>query len=313
LAWDTPAFGDFLEAERRGAGPGFVAACLVIHRADRLARAERAALGRRIMSDRREALIPGLGRALAPRLAVALLASLPAATLTPEVCEDFLVLMTDPAKSGLLRRGQPLTAPMLRVLRRLPAWICTGNLPRLLADLEPDDAFASAFFGLVRVVERDWRDQCDALRQSLRQARDAEHLPALVTRWQVRLQERAALPPPPFSEDAVLKPLSTAPMLRAEALRMRNCIASYLPEIACGDAYFYAWNGFERACILLRRRASGGWCLGEALGVANAPLSAETERRIRAAIQARLNPAAKPQPRRARAPRRVAAQLTLAF
>jgi hypothetical protein len=314
MIWAEPDFTAFLRTELRAVGPGFVIACLAMNRAADLRPQERAALCRRIMHDKREQLIPGLSETRVPATAVALLAASGQELATAEACGALLAVLSDPDKAKTLARGTRLTPALIALLHRLPPWLCTGNLPTMLAAAEDLPPVGQALQTLANMVEPDDTDMQAKVYRALRQVKAVQRLPAVIKGWISRIRERPGVPPPPFPQTGSLVPLSSAALVRAEGRRMRNCIAGYLPEIIAGTSYFYRWDSAEPGCIRLRRDAGGPWRLDACLGIANASLSTANERRLRAALRTALRrpePAPAPQAKRTRRVRPSGAQLTL--
>ena len=311
MIWDNPAFADFLGVELDSIGPGFVAACLVMHAADQLTSSERSDLCRRIMFGKRLDLIPGVRETCSPRSAIAVFGGLRPDELSMRTCQALLGVLCDRGKARFVARGQPLTLATIRLLDRLPPWACTGNLPALLGDLDDAPSIETEFVELVERVEQEAEGLRTAVRRSLSQARNRDRLVAAIRSWNARIDETVGFPAPPFPAAGALCPLSSAEMLRSEARRMRNCIANYLPDILAGRVYFYRWDAAEPATIMLERRASGEWRLEEYLGLDNDDLTEPTRARIRAAVQAAIAPPrgvlnGQPRARRGRPRRRLA-------
>jgi hypothetical protein len=71
--------------------------------------------------------------------------------------------------------------------------------------------------------------------------------------------------------------------LTAEGDGQQNCAAMYLGDVLAGDCYLYSVRvGGERATLLLCRRRAMGWSLSALKARQNQPVSAETERYVRA-------------------------------
>jgi len=85
-----------------------------------------------------------------------------------------------------------------------------------------------------------------------------------------------------------LLPLTSAQMIQREALRLRNCIGDYIPQVLSGTHYFSRWNGAEPAAVCLQRDGSAEWRLGECAGIGNRPLSPSTGNQIAHVIRAVL-------------------------
>lgn len=90
--------------------------------------------------------------------------------------------------------------------------------------------------------------------------------------FMVRLRtfyEETEFPAPPITGPN-LRPLHDAAQMRETAERLKNCLASRVPEVLRGEEYFYVWCGGERelACQLLPDRPYG-WRVGEIRGPHN--------------------------------------------
>jgi hypothetical protein len=287
---DRPAFADFLAAELQGIGPGFVAASLVLNGADKLTSEERSDLCRRIMSAKRADLIPGIPPDCPAKAVVSALGKLPLGSLSAGTWRGLLEIVSDASKAKIAGHCRVLTPGMIRLLYRLPAWMCTGLPARLLPEFGDHDHDIRQLGVLAVQVDHDAAGSRGSVVRSLAQAKDRAHLLDLVQGWTVRIRETTGFPAPPFLSAGPLQPLSSAEMLRSEGQRMRNCIASYLPKVMAGRAYFYRWDAEEPACVMLRRTALGAWGLHECLGEANRQLTETTRARVSAAVRAALEP-----------------------
>ena len=290
MIWDTPAFADFLAAELQGIGPGFVAASLVMNGADKLASEERSDLCRRIMSTKRTDLIPGIPRDCSAKAIVSALGKLPVGSLSAGTWRGLLEIVSDSSKAKIAGHCRALTPGIIRLLYRLPAWMCTGLPARLLPELGDKDHDIRQLGALAVQVDHDATGSRGSVVRSLAQARDRAHLLDLVQGWTVRIRETIGFPAPPFLLAGPLQPLSSAEMLRSEGQRMRNCIANYLPRVMEDRAYFYRWDAEEPACVMLARTRHGAWRLHECLGEGNRQLTEATKAQVSAAVRAALEP-----------------------
>lgn len=162
----------------------------------------------------------------------------------------------DAIDMGLLAKLHALAAPLRKT--RIVALLPDGNAAATLTD-----AFVLARRINPRRAERD-----------------------LVLAWSrapdlARLAEAAqqALSPDRFGEagpaPAMPRPyraITSRTALQTEALRFRNCIASYAWEIGADQMAVYVREGEPAAMIALKRDV-GGWRMAEALGIENQPLT----------------------------------------
>ncbi|HME25827.1 MAG TPA: hypothetical protein VKI44_31590 [Acetobacteraceae bacterium] len=290
MIWDMPAFADFLAAELDGIGPSFVAASLVMNGADKLASEERSDLCRRIMSAKRTDLIPGIPPDCSAKAVASALGKLPLGSLSAGTWRGLLEIVSDSSKAKIAGHCRVLTPGMIRLLYRLPAWMCTGLPARLLPELGDHDHDIRQLGALAVQVDHDATGSRGSVVRSLAQAKDRAHLLDLVQAWTVRIRETTGFPETPLLSAGPLQPLSSAEMLRSEGQRMRNCIASYLPRVMEGRAYFYRWDAEEPACVMLARTRHGAWRLHECLGEGNRQLTEATKAQVSAAVRAALEP-----------------------
>jgi hypothetical protein len=103
-------------------------------------------------------------------------------------------------------------------------------------------------------------------------------------------------PRPPLRH-ALLRPITSADELRAEARFMRNKLESLLPTARSGLHCWLHWNGPEPATVQFGRDGAG-WRLESILGREHVALDAANEAAIRAAATAALASAPPPGPPR---------------
>jgi hypothetical protein len=283
MVWDTPAFEAFLGNEPTRSGPGFVASCLALSNADVLTRSDRRALCRQIMFDKRADIIRRFASdCRASAAAVKCLSKLEATTLDRASCVEWLDLLHDPDKEKVLHHHPALTPSNLRLLSRLPSWACSilllrrlvkspGHVRELALDLLRD---------LGALVESHPPETKRSIRSSLKRSEDGAHLVDILLGWRHRIGERAPFPPAPISEIGHLSPLTSANMMKREALRMHNCVVDYIPSVLMGTHYFYHWSGAESATISLERNSKSRWQLAKSVGIANHELSSSTSNQI---------------------------------
>ena len=286
MVWDTPAFEEFLTSELSAIGTGFVASCLALSNAETLTQSERRALSHHIMFDKRTDIVRRFATGCRAAAAVKCLSKLEADTLDRTSCVDCLDLLRDPDKEKILHHHAALTPSNLRLLSRLPSWACSILLLRRL--VESAGHVRELALDLLRdlggLVESQPRETKRTIASSLKRSEDSAHLVDILLGWRHRIAGRAPFPSAPIPETGHLSPLASAKMIQREALRMRNCIADYIPRVLSGTHYFYRWSGAEPATVCVERDPFDGWQLRECAGIANHQLAPSTCDQIRATL-----------------------------
>lgn len=166
-----------------------------------------------------------------------------------------------------------------RLLRQIAEGPETSPLvdPRLLAD-----------------TVRMWRTMPPSQRRAVRPFDRPERIVATHDRLAREAADRDARPvrnpsapgdylrPPPYPGTMAIRPLTTLPMLYAEAKAQNNCLASYGPVVRSGRYAVYKVVYPERCTVGLKRRPGGGWWLDQIKGFANAEVRFETVTFVRA-------------------------------
>jgi hypothetical protein len=285
-----PEFESFLRSEIYGKGPGYVSCCLALAGADELSRPERNELCRRIMLDKRAQLIASLAGEHHGTMAVNLLSKLDVEASSAELCTQLLNVARDPVKARIAGHIRELTFPIVWWINQVPAWVCSANSLKALAECSANLKLrlADDLIALCHLVEIRYPDQKRDIGRALRNARDGEHILALRDSLYARLVDKIPFPPPPVAANDRLQPITSARMMRVEANHMRNCIGSLAWSVLNGSCYFYRWDGSEPATVCLAKDPSGRWVLDTALGKNNKPLTPKTEVEIETVLQSVL-------------------------
>jgi hypothetical protein len=281
---DMPEFECFLRSELHGKGPGFVAACLALAGANKLSRPEQNELCRRIMFEKRAHLIANLAGEHHGTIALKLLSKLDVEASSAEFRTHLLNITGDPVKSRIASHVRALTFPILWWINQLPSWACSIKLLECLAEYSGGHDLVA----LCRFVENNCPDQKRNIGRALRDARNGEHLLALVDTLHARLVDKIPFPLPPMAANGRLQPITAARMMRVEASFMRNCLGGLARSVVDGSRYFYRWEGSEPATVCLARNPLGRWELDTALGENNKPLTLKTKVEIEAVLQSVL-------------------------
>jgi len=287
---DMPEFESFLRNEIYGKGPGFVSGCFALADADKLSRLERNELCRRIMFEKRAHLIASLAGEHHGTMSVNLLSKLDVEASNAELCRQLLNVARDPVKVLLASHIQKLTFPIIWWINQVPAWMCSVNSLKALAECSGNLKLrlADDLIALCRLIEIRYPDQKRDIGRALRNARDGEHILALRDSLHARLVDKMPFPPPPVAANDRLQPITSAKRMRAEARRMHNCLGSLAQSVLEGSRYFYRWNGSEPATVCLVKNPTGRWVLHDALGKDNEPITAKTKVEIETALQSAL-------------------------
>lgn len=275
---DVPAFADFLKVELNSVGPGFVASCFALARADEMSRSGRITFCHRILYEKRTRIVSSLVGKCHAAMLVSWLGKLDIDATELHLVDLLVELAEDKSKAETISHLSLITPRVIQWASSLPLWVCSVNLLNAMQETRPGDN-ASSFddlLSLVQFVEWHCPDRVNAVGTSLRSAKGRKHLDALVDSWNVRLVDAMPFPSAPMRQSGRLQPLTTARMMREEARRMRNCIGSMTWQVVRGDIYFYRWDGAEPATISLTKDGHKRWQLAKALGFDNDPLSNQT-------------------------------------
>jgi hypothetical protein len=190
--------------------------------------------------------------------------------LWPEAEYAALILaLRDPDSAQVLAHAAAIDIALLAKLHALATPLRKPRIVALLPDANAAATLSEAFALTRRLNPR--RPERDVVLAWSR----AQDLPRLAD------AARAALTPDRFGE-AAPAPAMPRPYraivsragLESEALRFRNCIASYAWDIGADQLAVYVYEGEPAAMIALKRDV-GGWRLAEALGFENLPLPDE--------------------------------------
>jgi len=282
----TPDFQYFLQSELNCTGVGFVATCLALSGAEVLKQAELNTLCQRLMFEPRSNLIDSLVGDAVGTMAINWLRKLDADCCSTLCCDELLALTREPAKSRLIDHISVLTIPIVWWLSRLPAWMCSAKLLYCLAECSERERMIAKMQTLHDVVEAHHPDRKPNIARALRNATDPDHLRRLLDS---KLLDLTPFPSPPFQTSENLVPLTSSKLLRAEGLRMRNCIADFSWACLSGSRYFYRWTGPEPATVLVVRDMSDVWKFSGCEGMNGQPLLPNTRSQIIAAVENQLS------------------------
>ncbi len=181
-----------------------------------------------------------------------------------------------------LRRGNPLLGHLPRinagVIRLLDPVLATHVTPRLLLDVAalrrndcvPHDAFV--LLDTVRMMGL-LEDRRPAVFRSMDHLR-SEHA-ALIDLLNLRNLRASGildrpLPPPPIEGNDEVRPCRTPESIIALGRDGRNCVASYIPDVASGERYIYrVVTGGKPATLELRPDRMGVWYIRQFQGFQN--------------------------------------------
>jgi hypothetical protein len=233
--------------------------------------------------------------------------------------DALFVQLRAPDAAQVLQHADAIDIALLHKLALLPAALRKMRIVALLPHPYAADTLAEAFALARRINPR--RSERD-LAMAWGRAADAKRLfeAAIDALKADRFGQFAPAP-------AMGKPyraITARAVLDVEALRFRNCIASYVVDIGADVMAVYVREGEPAAMIALKRDV-GGWRLAEALAAENAPLPEQMLRAIAAdfaaagvrvgqpvrAIEDRLETLAEATPATPAQPATVAARLGL--
>ncbi len=178
-----------------------------------------------------------------------------------------MLALRDPDSAQVLAHAEAIDIALLAKLHALAAPLRKPRIVALLPNANAAATLTEAFVLARRINPR--RPERDVVLAWSR-AQDVARLTETA---------RLALTPDRFGEaapaPAMARPyraIVSRTALEAEALRFRNCIASYVWDIGADQMAVYVREGEPAAMIALKRDV-GGWRLAEALGFENLPLA----------------------------------------
>jgi len=135
-ARSAPGFAAFLKQEIDGPGPSFPVASWSLARARAWPRPERLALAGRMQETPRRVLLKELGGARFAKLAIRLLAKIPAREMSPDLVWDVRDALMDKQAADLLPQLSAITGPALEIVIWLPDWMRLPWLVDTLSEAE---------------------------------------------------------------------------------------------------------------------------------------------------------------------------------
>ena len=277
LIWQVPAFAQFFDQEVRKNNGHFVIAVLALSEAHDKRRGDRRRLALEIMEKKRPQVIKMLRRKVGhARSFIKALNKVSKLNMPPDFYEDLLKASIDPHRSRALSSMRGIDDESLGWVLELPRELL---IPKYIAALcgslgENDNLGALAIN--FNNIPTDLK--CQVI-DALNNARDQIHVLRLAERWSNRIYERMQFPKPPLKPHPQLVPLSSAIMMRQEAVRMQNCLSGLIGDVIDGRVYFYRWNRPDPVNLKIKRISKPGghpaWELSAAFGFGNASISPE--------------------------------------
>jgi hypothetical protein len=188
-------------------------------------------------------------------------------TLLPEAqYVRLMAMLRDADAAQVLHHADVVDEALLGKLAALPPALRRARIVAMTPNTVAAQYLADGF-AMARAVNphRSERD----LAMAFARAEDTQRLFALAIASLA--PDRFAQQGPPPAMAWPYRAIVTREALHAEALRFRNCIASYVFDIGAGAMAVYVREFGEPAMIALKRDV-GGWRLAEALAVDNIPL-----------------------------------------
>jgi hypothetical protein len=101
--------------------------------------------------------------------------------------------------------------------------------------------------------------------------------------------KRAALPPPPFEGDDLVRPLCTVRMMVESAREFENCLRDQVIPALKGKSYYYVSSLLDTPVIvqIVRSSLTNGWALAGLYGKGNADVPENVKKVVKAWLQAR--------------------------
>ena len=277
LIWQVPAFAQFFDQEVRKNDGHFVIAVLALSEAHGKRRGDRRRLALEIMEKKRPQVIKMLRRKVKhARPFITALHKVSKLNMPRDFYEDLLKASVDPHRSRALSSLKGIDDESLGWVLELPRELL---IPKYIAALcvslgENDNLGALA----INFNDIPTDLKCQVL-DALNNARDQIHVLRLAERWSNRIYERMQFPKPPLNPHSQLVPLSSAIMMRQEAIRMQNCLSGLIGDVIDGQVYFYRWNRPDPVNLKIKRISKPGghpaWELSAAFGFGNEHISSE--------------------------------------
>lgn len=187
-----------------------------------------------------------------------------------------LTLLREPEAALVLRHAEVIDVALLAKLHTLPPALRKARILALLPTADAVTALRDGFHAARAINPR--RPERDLI-LALERAQDRRRLfeTAIAAMRPDRFGE--ALPPPAMKRP--YRAITSRAALETEALRFRNCVASYGWEIGASAMAVYVAED-EAAVMIALKRDVVGWRLADALGFENAPIDEALLRRIAA-------------------------------
>jgi hypothetical protein len=202
-----------------------------------------------------------------PRGLARALAHLGEPLAAPDLYRRLLDLLEEREAAAVLHHAAPIDANLLAKLEALPVALRKPRILALTADAHAARTLAEAFDLALRINPR--RPERD-LALAWARAVDAPRLYRTAIEA-LKAHRFGAYPPPPAMKRPYRQVTALAALER-EALRFRNCVASYVYDIGVDQMAVYVRDADPVAMIALKRDL-GGWRFAEALGPENAALA----------------------------------------
>jgi hypothetical protein len=168
-----------------------------------------------------------------------------------------------------LRESRHLNMESINVLRSLER---LARLPKVLQVLptERDALSLQDQIKLVRLLvptisDADLRTAINRLIQDLHErvawVRSGERLADSTTGLLEHIMAEIAFPEPPLEPQANLIPLRNCADMKRAAMRLRNCAADLIANVALGSSFYYIWQppAREADCAFIELERTGKW------------------------------------------------------
>lgn len=213
--------------------------------------------------------------------------------LVPEAVEPSALRMlrgsmrSDPEVLRILGHQQRIGAGVLALMSS--PRLAQAVTPRLLAAVAADPALAGGtavadllreVFGMAEEAGVDLGRRVFSSLKQLRAFHDEVHLRyqayQAARRHRAEVAATRPLGSPPIPGTADIVPITSGVELVLEGKVQRHCVATYERAVRAGQVYCYQVLRPERATLMIRQGADGGWHVAELRGKANAQVGLAT-------------------------------------
>ena len=270
---EVPGFWRFLYEETEQDRLGYSGACMaLLYSGSNHSRRHRYELGHRMITEPRREFLADLVGSPISRSDAYVISKLAPDAREGEIRRTLDMLAQDDV-ANVLRHARSVSSELIDVLESLGPFFARANL----ADLLENGVTKEHLVRVVRIVASLLdSDQLEQAGRAFGNVRSAGEFARWARRWMDRGLERQPFPPPPIEVEPPLRPISSYIALKAEALRMQNCVDTFVTSVMEGEIFFYHWSGDEEASVSFVSTPAGDWRFDQALGFDNEYLESDT-------------------------------------